>query len=294
MKKIISVFMAVLLLSSVMCSCSKEVYNQELVITRDSHYSDLTDEAIDAYEALCRAVLEGEASISFDSALIDDVNKLFYISFPLSSLVESIIPDSSGRDFRIKYTQSTAKHLELVDEFKTCAFKIMHKCGYPDVSEKEYMLNLYTYISSEVRLDYAYSTAYDAIVNKHGSSAGYESAFQYLLQQAGIDASRTYAAAFDGVHFLTEVNVDGELYYFDPCAENIFSQGKGLSYFGLSISGLQLMGVGSDVMYSDNTAIPFNETSDKFSALFQTESYKYNNGVITANKGSGITVEIVW
>ena len=171
-------------------------------------------------------------------------------------------------------------------------YAILSDCGYPDIKGNALLLNLYSYVAENVQQDLDHSTAYDCIISGAGSSSAYEAMFRYLVQQAGFSASRVYGVSYDGTHFLTEVDVDGELYYFDPCAENTYSAGKGLSYFGLGYIGLQQMGLGSEVYYSDDASIPFQQDSGRFDDLFQTVSYQYENGTLTAEKKSGSIVEI--
>ena len=154
------------------------------------------------------------------------------------------------------------------------------------------MLEIYSYVAENVKQDLNYSTAYDGIISGAGSSSAYEAMFRYLVQQAGFSASRVYGVSHDGTHFLTEVDVDGELYYFDPCAENTYSGGKGLSYFGLGCIGLQQMGLGSEVYYSDDVPIPFQQDSGRFDDLFQTVSYQCENGTLIATKKSGSIVKV--
>lgn len=294
MKKILSVLCAAALIVCAFSGCSRnsaESAGFTLSFTYDSHYTDYGDDVVEVYEQLCRAVMDGETSVTVNNQHYDAASRLFYVSFPLSRLVNSINMNSDG-SLRISYTQTTSQHLKLVEEFTDEVYSVLNECGYPEVTGNELLLNIYSYVAQNVTLDLDYSTAYDAFVQGLGSSSSYESMFRYLVQQAGFSASRVYGIAFDGTHFLTEVVLDGELYYFDPCAENSYSGGEGLSYFGLGVIGLQQMGLGADVSYSDDTVIPFSPDSGRFDALFQTVSYTYADGIITATKSGGDIVEV--
>lgn len=294
MKKLFSVLCVFLIICAMLSGCSQKSAASAgftLNTVYDAHYSDVDSEAIEAYESICNAVINGESSVTVNNSYYDDASRLFYVSFPLSQLVRDIALNSDG-SLRIVYTQTTSRHLELVEEFTDRVYSILSKCGYPDASENELLLNIYTYVSENTEQDLTYSSAYDALVSGVGSSSGYEAAFRYLIQQAGISASRVYGISYDGTHFMTEAEIDGEFYFFDPCAENTYSGGKGLSYFGMGVIGLQQIGVGSDVSYSDDTPIPFEENSARFDSLFQTVSYTYSDGKVSAKKNNGEIVEV--
>ncbi len=294
MKRFISVICVFLLTACLLSGCSGDSAASagfSLSFTYDYHYEDAQEAVLEVYEQLCQAVTDGETSVTVDTDYYDDASRIFYVSFPLSQLVSSISLNSDG-SLKISYTQATSQHLALVEEFTDEVYSVLKQCGYPDVTGNALLLNIYTYVASNITLDLNYSTAYDAFVQNAGASSAFEAMFRYLVQQAGFSASRVYGVASDGTHFMTEVLVDGELYYFDPCAENSYSDGEGLSYFGLGIIGLQKMGLGSDVSYSDASYISFTEDSGRFDSLYRTVSYTYDDGVITAEKSDGEIVEI--
>lgn len=294
MRKIISFLCVIFTVTAVFAGCSDSSARSagfSLSMVYDAHYSDMESGAVEAYDTLCNAVIGGESSITVNNAYYDDASRLFYVSFPLSQLVSDIKLNSDG-SLRIIYTETTSQHRESVENFTDRVYSILSDCGYPEASKNALLLNLYTYVSKNIKQNLEYSTAYDAIVSGQGSSSSYEAAFRYLVQQAGLSASRVYGVSYDGTHFMTEVEVDGEIYYFDPCAENAYSGGKGLSYFGMGVIGLQQIGVGREVSYSDDALIPFEENSGRFDSLFQTVSYSYENGLISAEKSSGEIVEV--
>lgn len=294
MKKILSVILSVIIIAGVFSGCSEKSASQagfELSITYDAHYSDIDSGAVEVYEQLCNAVIKGDSSVTVDNELYDDASRLFYVSFPLTKLVKSMNLNSDG-SIRITYSETASQHKKLVTEFTDKVYSVLSDCGYPDLKGNELLLNIYSYVSQNIKQNLDYSTAYDAFITGEGSSSAYEAMFRYLVQQAGFSASRVYGVAYDGAHFLTEIILDGEAYYFDPYSENNYSEGKGLSYFGLGSIGLQQMGLGSEVSYSDDEKIDFGKDSGRFDDLFQTVSYKYADGVITATKKSGTVVEV--
>lgn len=294
MKKVLSILCALIIVAGAFAGCSQKTAQQagfELKFAFDSHYSKIGSESVEVYEQLCQAVLDGESSVTVNNDFYDDASRLFYVSFPFSKLVKGMNLNSDG-SIRITYTETESQHKKLVTEFTDKVYSVLSDCGYPDADNNELLLNIYSYVSQNIKQNLDYSTAYDALVVGEGSSSAYEAMFRYLVQQAGFSASRVYGVAYDGAHFMTEIILDGEHYYFDPYSENVFSKGKGLSYFGIGSIGLQQMGLGSEVSYSDNQPIDFGKDSGKFDELYQTVSYEYKSGVITATKKSGTVVEV--
>lgn len=292
MKRIISVLLCAVLAAGVFSACSKKAEARELKLVYDAAFSDVSDEVKNAYSLLFTAVLNGEESAEISSDILDDVTTVFYTGFPLSELVDSIKANSNGTSVRIKYTNSSDEHKKLVDKFTLAASEILDECEADSSNQNELILKLYSYIAQNVEIDYKYSTAYDAIVNKKGSSSAFEAAFNFLLQQEGIPALRMYAQGYDGTHFLTQAQINGEEYYFDPCGESSFSDGSGLSYFGMSFLTLQRNGITCELTCADQTVLIPEQNSDAFGELFQTVSYEYKGGVITAKRISGKTVEV--
>lgn len=292
MKKIVSVLLCVMLCASAFSACSKQVEIREMKITYDARLSDYSDEAKNAYTALFNAVMNCEESAEVGEEVYDEATTMFYTSFPLSDLVDSIKQNSDSKSVRIRYKNSSKEHKRLVEKFKKEASVILDDCKAGTASDNELILNLYSFLAQNVEIDYSRSTAYDAIVEKKGSSSAFEAAFNFLLQQEGIPAARVYAKGYDATHFLTELEINGEKYYFDPCGEKVYSQGKGLSYFGMTYMGLQKNGIECDLTFADkSTAVP-EQNSDMFAGLFQTKSYEYSNSVISATHSDGQITEI--
>lgn len=290
MKKIISLLLCLVLICFSFSGCADKAPEYELKYTYDSHYS-LDDGSLEIYSALCKAAEAGESSVSIGETDYDAALRLFYISCPFSAFVSDMNVNSDG-SLRISYKETQSNIAKKAEQFEEAVAAALYECGYPDEPAEEQLLNIYSYVSQNVSYNGELSTAYDAAVQKEGSSSAYEGMFRYLVQQAGFSASRVYGVAHDSTHFITQVELDGELYYFDPCAENSFSGGKGLSYFAMDTLGLQKMGLGEGTCYSDNEPISFDSSSGRFSKLYRTVSYEYKDGVITATTKSGEVVQV--
>ena len=109
MKKAISLILSAAFVCSLFAACSDKSVNEdgnnkssenniELKITIDAHYSSLDESSIKAYEKLCNAVLNYKSEVKYNVSLSDDVNRLFYTSFPQYVLVDGIdfLNDNSG------------------------------------------------------------------------------------------------------------------------------------------------------------------------------------------------------
>lgn len=293
MKKIVSLFLAVVMITAVFCSCSKTGSNHEkLLYTYDSYYTGFDKEVVKSYEKLCDAVVKGEKSVKFDVEQLEDVSRLYYTSFPLTVLVEKMSLNEKKDGLNIEYVNDIENHKKLVSEFSNKVNEIMTECGYNKVSQKEYVLNVYSYIASKIIYDVNYTTTYEAIVKGYGSTSSFTSAFEYLLLQAGISASQIYGLNANGVSFMTIVEIDGENYLFAPCNENKANKGFGLSFFGISYSELLKLGFTEGFKYTNEEAVVFDEVSEKYANLRDTVSYEYENGKISAVKSDGSTVEV--
>lgn len=100
MKKVICVFLILCALTAALYGCSGDSGESDAGIgfVYDSHYSAMDESAVRAYEKLCAAVSAGESEVKFNTALLDDVSRLFYTGFPLNALVEKLelAADGSG------------------------------------------------------------------------------------------------------------------------------------------------------------------------------------------------------
>lgn len=293
MKKFISLFLAVVMITGVFVSCSKDGSKHEkLSYTYDYYYSDVDKKVLDSYEKLCEAVVKGEKSVKIDIELLDDVNRLYYTSFPLSVLVEKMSLNEKKNGVNIEYVNDLETHKKLVSEFAEKVNQIMEECGYNKLSQKEYVLNVYSYVASKINYDINYTTTYDAIVKECGSTSSYATAFGYLLLQAGINATQIYGLNSSGLSFMTMAQIDDEYYLFAPCDENKANKGFGLSFFGLSYSDVLKLGFTDGFKYTNEEAVVFDETTEKYSKLRDTVSYEYKEGKISAIKSDSSKVEV--
>ncbi len=289
MKKLLCVISAALVIVSAFSACSSDKGGDEsnkISYSYDSHLT-VNDSAKRAYESLCDAVVAGENTVYFNNALIQDVNQLFYTSFPLNSLVEKIEPSDDNSSFVITYKNDAEQHKKLVKDFVKKTESIMKECGYGKVSNNEYILNVYSYIAKNIEVDYSYTTAYDAIVSNLGTSASYSAAFEYLLRQAGIDSSHIYAPSVDEVLFFSVVEIDGEEYLFAPYNEHKETEGNGLSYFGMVYNDALTMSIIDSLRHTNGDIFARFDNSNRFADFRGTDRYTYEDGVITAGKSSG-------
>ena len=92
MKKFLSVILLLVFMMSIFTACSDaakddSAQDSEINITVDSHYENIDESSVRAYEKLCTAVVNGDSEVKFNTSLLDDVNQLFYTCFPLYPLV---------------------------------------------------------------------------------------------------------------------------------------------------------------------------------------------------------------
>ena len=148
MKKAISLILSAAFVCSLFAACSDKSVNEdgnnkssenniELKITTDAHYSSLDESSIKAYEKLCNAVLNYKSEVKYNVSLSDDVNRLFYTSFPQYVLVDGIdfLNDNSG--VKITYANDKETQNAKLKEFNADISKIMNKCGYGKVGKDE-------------------------------------------------------------------------------------------------------------------------------------------------------------
>lgn len=294
MKKIIALLLAVITICMAFTSCSDKPQVDEfsLKYTYDSYYDGCDEAAVAEYEKLCRAVVDGEASVAVNEEYIDLVNKLFYTSFPLSSLVKKLSVKDNNKVINIEYVNDKDTHKRLVSEFSAKVSQIMTDCGFGTVGEAEYILKLYSYIASKTTFDLDKTTAYDAIVNSVGSSSSYAGAFQYLLLQADIPARYIYGLNAKGLSCMVIASINGEEYVFAPGNENGANGGFGLSFFAMSYSDLLELGFKAGFKYSNEETVALSGNSEKFKPLRNSVSYEYADFSITAVKQNGETAAV--
>ncbi len=291
MKKSICILMCIALLCMSFTGCSSEDNEKEnetanavgdLKITYDSHYRDMDESALRTYEKLCNAVINHESEVKFNTSMIDDVNQLFYTSFPLYALVEGMefLDDNTGVSITYKYEAD--EHTEKIDEFKNAVNEIMNNCAYGNVGYNQYLLNLYTYISSNVTIDNSVTTVMDTIINKKGISATISGMFEYLLLQADISAYHIMNLDTNSIaKMISMAEFNGATFYFDPASEINETSGSGLVYFAMD-SERATVSSNDEFVYTDKTNTE-EIADDTYDALATCTSYTVEENKVIAD-----------
>lgn len=271
MKKTVSVLMLLCFIFGIFTACSNDSaadqQQEEINITVDSHYENMDESSVRAYEKLCQAVIVGESEVKFNTSLIDDVNQLFYTCFPLYPLVESIdiLEDASG--VSVTYLHPQEEHVSLVNQFFDKIDEIKDACEYDKVSTDRYVFNVYTYLTQNMKIDNSVVTAYDTIMQGKGYSASVCSAFEYLVLQGGGKASHIMSTSGDqGIISMAEFQ--GTWYYFNPALDIEQNEGKALTGFAMNSGRVH----DSQFNYTDET--PVDKVEDaSFDKLENSVSY---------------------
>lgn len=304
MKKVISIFLSVLTVVFAFTGCSSNSnkineqkteqavqVNYTLSYTFDSHYSQISQSSVRAYETLCSAVVNYESQASFNTALIDDVNKLFYSSFPLAVLVDKIELNSDKSGVAIKYKNDKNTHFQLVNEFNDKINQILGDCGKGTVSNDVFLLNLYSYVGQNIKVSSGYNSIFDAVVNGIGFASSYANTLSFLLLQSGFKSAVVNSTNENGIAFMVETDFNGKTYYFNPYNEVVSTSGKGLTSFALTLNELNGLGYG-EVSYSDGISVTSTNNDSSFPALRNTSSYSVENNVLLATQNNGEIVQI--
>lgn len=291
MKKAISLILSAAFICSVFAACSDKSANEqtdntssqsniELKITTDAHYASLDKSSIKAYEKLCNAVLNYESEVKYNVSLSDDVNRLFYTSFPQYVLVEGIdfLDDNSG--VKITYANDKETQESKLKEFNADISKIMNKCGYGKVSKDEYLLNVYSYITKNFKVDNSVTTVFDTVLQGKGMSSTLSGLFEYLLLQNDINASHLINVDTTSIaKMISLADFKGQKYFFDVTSELEDNSGKALKYFAMDTKRAQ---TGSGFMFTDNSS-PDEIDDDTFSKLSTSSSYKIENSKVVVD-----------
>lgn len=299
MKKIVSLFLSAALVVCAFAGCSKEEKKKEkettvensITYTVDAHNSSVNQSVVRAYEQLCDAVVSGKEEALFNTSLIADVNKLFYSDFPLSYLVNKLEINDNNSGVKITYEKDMENHIKAVEEFKNRLNEILTACGYGKVSKNILLLNIYSYLTKNITLSSQFNYSYDAIVGLKGYSFSITSAFTYLLNQAGINASIINAMNEDGICFMTEAEFDGCRYVFIPFLEADENAGSGLCYFALDYSELVSAGF-TDVSYSDGSGVAFDDTDKVYTEFRDSVAYILDGNHLSVTKNNGENVQL--
>ncbi len=295
MKKAISLILSAAFVCSLFAACSDKSVNEdgnnkssenniELKITTDAHYSSLDESSIKAYEKLCNAVLNYKSEVKYNVSLSDDVNRLFYTSFPQYVLVDGIdfLNDNSG--VKITYSNDKETQNAKLKEFNADISKIMNKCGYGKDGKDEYLLNVYSYIASNFKADNSVTTVFDTVLQGKGMSSTLSGLFEYLLLQNDINASHLINVDSNSIaKMISLADFKGQKYFFDVTSELEDNSGKALKYFAMDTKRAQ---TGSGFMFTDNSS-PDEIDDETFSKLSTSSSYEISGSkVIVDIKGN--------
>lgn len=245
-------------------------YEKNNNFTVDSHYADIDESTIRAYEKICNAVVNGENEVKLNMNMFDDIYKVFGTSFPLFSLVEAIeyLPDSSG--IEIKYKNSPEEHLKIVGDFYERTGEIMQECGYGSVNTDRYIFNVYVYITSNFTVDNSVITIPDVLLNNKGYPAVLCSLFDYLVLQGGGKACRVMDVSSSSI--ISAAQFRGEWYYFNPSLDIKYNQGKALTGFAMEQSRVNQY----SYTYTDNTPVDI-VTGNSYEKLKSSSSFACEN-----------------
>lgn len=300
MKKAISVFLCATLICSLFAACSdnknkvqeensKNNENIELKITTDAHYASLDSSSLKAYEKLCNAVLNYESEVKFNTGLTDDVNQLFYTSFPQYVLVDGIdfLDDNSG--VSITYANDRETQEAKLKEFNSAISSIMNACDYGKVSKNEYLFNVYTYITQNFSVDNSITTVFDTAIQKKGMNSTLSGLFEYLLLQADIKASHLMNIDSQSIaKMISMADFNGQKYFFDVTSEIEDNQGKALKYFAMDTARAQSSSQG--FMFTDNTNADTIENST-YSKLGMSTSFTVESSKVKVSLRGNDTFE---
>lgn len=289
MKKIISLILCFLLAAGTFSACSAEKEEEtvrELKITTDFVYKDIDPSVLRAYEKLCKAVINGEKEVKFNTSMMDDVNRLFYTGFPLYDLVKSInfLKDNTG--VVITYKNSDEEHKNAVSAFTDKVYEIMDKCGFGSVGVNEYIFNVYSYVTQNVTIDNSSITSYSTIMNGKGVLASINSMFEYLLLQGGADVCRISNIGSGKSKILSSVLFSGQWYYFDPVSEIENNSGKALKYFAMDNKRAGVHNSEKGLLRLDGSKAE-SLKDNSFDALKSSVSYSIENSKVTVKIENG-------
>lgn len=299
MKKLLSVILCFAFILCIFSGCSDINENEtesttefvSLPFTTDESNSYLSPSSIRAYEILCDAVLNAKSEANFNITLINDVNRLFYSDFPLSSLVSKMEIKADNTGVSIVYKNNTDEHLRLVSEFTEKVNQILSECGYGRVSNNVLVLNLYSYITKNTEVKYQSNNVYDVIINSSGFSSSFAGAFAYLLNQAGIKSSVVKSTNEDGIAFMTETDFKGMSYIFNPFFEANENKGDALCYFALDYADLASIGF-TDVRYRNGDSVVFDDGDNDFAQLRDSVSYTLDGNTLSVKISNGDNYKI--
>lgn len=293
-KKLLSVFLSVLLVSAMFAGCSNEDKKEtkdspsfDSYITVDSHYAFADESVKRAYEKLCTAVIEGADTVNFNTQMLDDISQLFYTSFPLNSLVSSINLTSDRTGVSITYKNDADSHKQKVSDFYNKVNEILTACNLGGAGKDRFVFNVYSYITTHFQIDTSVVSVYDVIMNAKGAPASINSAFEYLVLCGGGEASHvmntTGASAM-----MSLVKLNSDFYYFDPGSEIVSNAGAALKFFAMNDKRVSAYIFGG-FHYTDQTEVAAVD-DDTYDNLAFSVSYTITDNGISVDTGNNDSI----
>lgn len=291
MKKILSLLICIVFISGVFSSCksnekeaSSTIYDL-ITYTYDSAYS-FDDATIRAYKDLCDAVVNGKSEVRMNAGMLDNVLQLYYTSFPLNFIVESIEPTESV--FTIKYKSDN--HSEDVRNFIEKKYDIRTHCN--NENDAVFAIKLYSYIASSIKpSSKSEISCYETLLTGEGTSFSYSNLFEYILQQRGIKAYHILCEGKNGESRAISAAVLGEkMYYFDLFSEYEDNSGELLKYFGMTTKEAESNGI-RNMIYTNR--LPAEKAYDgKYKALRKCTSWNVDDNMLSVTDENGKIVQV--
>lgn len=295
MKKISCIILSLLVLVFIFAGCSQKTETQnsdKIKYTYDSAYS-YDGSTISAYESLCDAVVTYKNEVRFNTGMLSDVLQLFYTSFPLNALVETLDYSDGNSGIKIIFKNDEKTHKELVSQFQDKISEIIRKCN-TDSSKYVFVINAYNYVSSNISLSEEDGlTVYDAIVSGKGNEYTYSNMFEYILQQGGIPAYHILATDESGAsRGLSQADVNGALYFFDVGQEFKDNKGEKLLYFGMTTEELTACNVSNPLYTSTDKAKEADNPYFDACRLCKSWEIDSSKKKLLVTRNDGVIVEI--
>ncbi len=302
MKKFIAIILSVVLICGAFVGCADKndavptnssTPASTLEFTYDTYYSSYDESTIHYYEQMCQAIIDQQTELRFNQSIYEQVSQLLFTSFPLVDLIEKVSINHDMSGITIAYKYDKAQHTQLVDDFVGKIEQIKSDCMFGKVSDNEFIINVYKYVSSNIVISQNSAiTLYETITTNQGTSFTYSRMFEYILQQSGIDTSHVIALdKTNGTWGLSIVFMDNSYFYCDPTKEFKDNGGTKLKFFGMTTADAMACGL-SGFRFSDSTEILVEIIDTRFAPCRNCESYTVADDVLTVIDAKSQTSQI--
>ena len=249
----------------------------------------------DFYKVIVDKIYNYETTIVTEN---DDIDLMYYVSQAIRNnifidlLIEDFELSDDGKTITIKYAYETNEERdEKLKEAEKIMKNVIMNAKANDANKMEMVLSVYTYWATNISYDYDSAdpndgkipTIEDVIFEHKGICQNYSSIISYTLNQMGIECYDMGGDVASGEpHAWNMVKIYGDYYQFDATFENGITEGKGLSYFGLTKEDMLEEGRifskwNEGFEYSDFS----DKESDKLKMLQDAIEYKVENHVLT-------------